>query len=68
MFAQIVDRRQSLPDSRVVSDAKFAATCLGRYVEVSSHQHAFSAHIQIAKDELCHFLLVLLLVLVIVLD
>src|SRR5207247_5384369 len=59
VLAQVVDGRQCLPNSRVISDAKFAGTCLGRYVEVSSHQPAFRDDIENTESEICHFLVVL---------
>ena len=47
VLAQVVDGRQSLPDSRVISDTNFAAAGFDWYIKVHSHQHGFSAHIQI---------------------
>ena len=47
--SQIVDRRQTFPDPRIISYANLVAACFGWDVEVHSHQHALSAHFEIAK-------------------
>ena len=49
VLAQVVDRRQALPNPCVISDPDLAATGLDWHVEVHSHQHAFPAYIQIAQ-------------------
>ena len=48
VLAQVIDRRQTLPDSRVISDSNFAAARFGRHIKIHAHQHTSPAHIQIA--------------------
>src|SRR5947208_16301391 len=65
MFAEVIDGRQAFADSRVISDANFAAANFGRHIEVHPHQHAFPADIEITDRKLGHYLLLLLLMLLI---
>ena len=51
VFAEIIDGRQAFADSRVISDANFAAANFGWHVEVHPHQHAFPADVEIADSE-----------------
>src|SRR5437762_11523106 len=67
MFAEVIDGRQAFADSRVISDANFAAANFGRHVEVQPHQHAFPADIEITDRKLRHYLLLLMLMLMLLL-
>src|SRR6478672_4773805 len=62
VFAEIIDGRQAFADSGVISYSNFAAAHFGWHIEVHPHQHAFPADVEIADRNLCHFLLLVLLV------
>ena len=55
LFAQVIDRRQTFPDPRVVCDDDLAVALFGRNIEIDAHEHAFSADFEIAKGELGHY-------------
>src|SRR4051812_14572808 len=57
VFAEVINGRQTFADSGVISNLNFAAANFGRYVEVHPHQHTFSADVEIADRNLCHYLL-----------
>src|SRR5438309_6740856 len=54
VLAQIIDRRQTLTDARVVSDLDFFVTLLDRDIEIHPHQHALAANIDISHRKLGH--------------
>src|SRR4029077_17230020 len=62
VFAEVIDGRQAFADSRLISDANFAAANFGWHIKVLPHQYGFPADVEIADRNLRHYLLLLLLV------
>src|SRR2546421_3204564 len=54
VLTQIVDRGQTFTNPRIVGDTNFLAAHFRWYIEIHSHQRAFSAHIKITKCKLSH--------------
>src|SRR4029453_9490470 len=56
VFAKVIDGWQGFADSRVISDANFAAANFGWHVEAHPHQHAFPAAVDTRARKLRHYL------------
>src|SRR5207249_11446142 len=61
VFAQIIDRGETFPDSSVVSDMDLSAAQLGRDIEINPHEHAFrseehTSELQSRFDLVCRLL------------
>ena len=54
LFSQIIDRRQTFANARVIGDDHFAIALFQRHIEIDPHEHAFIAHVEIANGQFGH--------------
>src|SRR6266404_5590998 len=52
VLTQIIDRRQTFADARVVGDVDLAVALIDRDIEIDAHEHAFPADIDISQRKL----------------
>src|SRR5581483_2823710 len=56
LFAQIIDRRKRLADSRVIGDLYFVAVFFDRHIEINPDKDALAANIDVSDRKLRHYL------------
>src|ERR1700730_4371212 len=54
VLAQIIDRRQTLANARVISDLDLSVALLDRDIEIHPHEDAFPAHFDLSHGKLGH--------------
>src|SRR5690242_16535358 len=59
LFAEVINRRQTLADPSVVGNDDLAIVLLSRDIEVDANQDALAAEIEIANGKFAHFSILL---------